>query len=53
MAPNTFFFLKRPMYRRRALSHLNAWDDIHRLNGINGKDRPFSYLASCNILMTI
>jgi hypothetical protein len=51
MAPNTFFFLKRPMYKRRALSHLNAWDDIHRLNG--NKNRPFSYLASWHILMKI
>jgi hypothetical protein len=39
--------------QEKGLSHLNAWDDIHRLNGKNGKDRPFCYLASWHILMTI
>jgi hypothetical protein len=28
--------------QEKGLSHLNAWDDIHRLNGKNGKDIPFS-----------
>jgi hypothetical protein len=44
---------KHILLPEKGLSYLNAWDDIQRLNGKNGKDRPFSYLASCHILMKI